>query len=99
MRKKINNCKTKQDLKENIREILIALEGILVNTMPSLEDTAQIMYGLYKINYAPLTAVLKGAIVNDDYFWNTTEAVRPVSASCRAVTVKPMPSATKRTGT
>ncbi len=77
---KINNCKTKQDLKENIREIIIALEGILVNTMPSLEDTAQIMYGLYKINYAPLTAVLKGAIVNDDYFY----IVRIIALGCFA---------------
>ncbi len=77
---KLKNCKSKSDIKENIREITIALEGILANTLPSLEDTAQVLYNIYKIDYAPLTAMLKGAIVNDDYFY----IVRIIALGCFA---------------
>lgn len=77
---KLKNCKDKEDLKSNAREIIIALEGVLVNTLPSLEETAKLIYRLYKINYAPVTGVIKGAIVNDDYFY----IVRIIALGCFA---------------
>lgn len=75
---KLKSFEGKEDLRKNVTHSLIALEGVLLNTLPSLEETAQLLYRLYKADYAPVTSVLKEAIVNEDYFY----IVRIITLGC-----------------
>ncbi len=66
---KLKNCKSKEDAKSNIKEILLVLEEVLTNSLPVLQELADILYDIYKIDYEPLNSVIKGAVVNDEYYY------------------------------
>lgn len=77
---KLKNCNTKEEFALCAKEAVIALNSILTNTLPSLQDTADIMYQLYAIGYQPITSVIKNAIVDDEYYY----IVRIIALACFA---------------
>lgn len=75
---KLKSCNTKEDVRKNVKDIVLVLEEILTNSLPVLQDLADIMYKLYSINYEPVTSMIKGAVVNEEYFY----IVRILALAC-----------------